>query len=468
MTEAPTHPSLADARPSCFWLEIPESADTEPEPLRGNLRADLAVVGAGYSGLWTALLAKERDPSRDVVVLEGNRVGWAASGRNGGFCSSSLTHGLENGAARWPDEIRRLERLGLDNLDAIEKTTQRYDIKCEFERTGDLSVATEGYQLAGLEEAAELATRLGHEARVLDAAATRAELDSPTYLGGLEMRTGAALVHPAKLAHGLADACRSLGVRIIERSPVLNLRAEADHVHLRTRHGSVEARNVALATNAFPPLLRRIQAYVVPVYDYAMVTGPLSSEQMASIGWQRRQGVSDSANQFHYYRLTADNRILWGGYDAVYHYGNRVDPALHQRPATFDLLAEHFFVTFPQLQGVRFTHRWGGVIDTSSRVSAFFGTAAAGRVAYAAGYTGLGVGATRFGANVMLDLLEGRTTERTDLEFVRTKPLPFPPEPMRSAVINLTRASYAQADRRQGRENLWLRLLHRLGLGFDS
>ncbi|HVM18353.1 MAG TPA: hypothetical protein VM307_00165, partial [Egibacteraceae bacterium] len=158
----------------------------------------------------------------------------------------------------------------------------------------------------------------------------------------------------------------------------------------------------------------------------------------------------------------------WGGYDAVYHYGNRVAPHLQQRPATFALLADHFFTTFPQLRGVRFTHRWGGVIDTSSRVSVFFGTAARGKVAYAAGYTGLGVGATRFGAQVLLDLLWGRATERTALEMVRTKPLPFPPEPLRAAVINLTRWSYARADANAGRENLWLRLIHRLGLGFDS
>jgi glycine/D-amino acid oxidase-like deaminating enzyme len=230
----------------------------------------------------------------------------------------------------------------------------------------------------------------------------------------------------------------------------------------------VTAPKVALGTNAFPPLLSRISAYVVPVYDYALTTQPLSPEQMDAIGWRRRQGVSDSGNQFHYYRLTSDNRILFGGYDAVYHYGNRVHPDLHQRPATFELLARHFFETFPQLAGIRFTHQWGGAIDTSSRVSAFFGTAMRGKVAYAAGYTGLGVGATRFGAQVMLDLLAGRPTGRTQLEMVRTKPLPFPPEPLRSAVINLTRASYAEADRNQGRENLWLRLLQRLGLGFDS
>ena len=180
------------------------------------------------------------------------------------------------------------------------------------------------------------------------------------------------------------------------------------------------------------------------------------------------QESGDSANQFHYYRLTEDNRILWGGYDAVYHFGRRVQPRHDQRPETFDLLAEHFFETFPQLEGLRFTHHWGGAIDTCTRFSAFFGTAVGGRVAYALGYTGLGVGATRFGARVMLDLLDGRHSEATELEMVRRRPLPFPPEPLAYAGIQLTRWSLARADDSGGRRNLWLRTLDRLGLGFDS
>jgi glycine/D-amino acid oxidase-like deaminating enzyme len=192
------------------------------------------------------------------------------------------------------------------------------------------------------------------------------------------------------------------------------------------------------------------------------------SGQLASIGWQHRQGVADSANQFHYYRLTSDNRILWGGYDAIYYYGSKICAAQDQRPATFARLARHFFATFPQLEGVSFSHKWGGVIDTCSRFCAFFGTALAGRLAYAAGYTGLGVGASRFGARVVLDLLGGEPTELTELEMVRSKPIPFPPEPLRSAGVQLTRWSLSRADEHEGRRNLWLRALDRVGLGFDS
>ncbi|GAA3136189.1 hypothetical protein GCM10020001_068470 [Nonomuraea salmonea] len=225
---------------------------------------------------------------------------------------------------------------------------------------------------------------------------------------------------------------------------------------------------MALGTGVFPPLLRRLKHLVVPVYDYVLMTEPLTAGRLASVGWRNRQGVGDSGNQFHYYRLTDDNRILWGGYDAVYYNGGLVRPEYEQRDETFVKLAGHFYDTFPQLAEVRFTHRWGGVIDTCSRFSAFYGQAHGGRLVYAAGYTGMGVGATRFGANVMLDLLSGKPTERTELRMVKEKPIPFPPEPVRSGVIQFTRWSIAQADQHQGRRNLWLRALDRMGLGFDS
>ncbi len=225
---------------------------------------------------------------------------------------------------------------------------------------------------------------------------------------------------------------------------------------------------MVLGTNAFPSLLRRLRLMTVPVYDYVLMTEPLSAEQRASIGWAHRQGVGDASNMFHYYRLTRDDRILWGGYDAVYHYGSRVDRSLEQSGRTHALLAEQFFDTFPQLEGLRFSHRWAGVIDTCTRFTAFFGTAYDGRVAYAQGYTGLGVGSTRFGADVALDLLSGQETERTRLAMVREKPLPFPPEPFRYAGVSLTRWSLARADASGGRRNLWLRSLDRVGLGFDS
>ncbi|WP_328423720.1 FAD-binding oxidoreductase [Micromonospora sp. NBC_00389] len=484
MTLPHTGRALADAAPVPYWLDRPDRPDPLP-PLAGPQDADLLVIGGGYSGLWAALLAKQADPDRDVLLVDAGTCGWAASGRNGGFCAASLTHGLANGVDRFPGEIGELERLGRENLDAIAATVADFGIDCDFERTGELAVAVAPYQVAGLAADAELAQRYGHHVRLLDRDEVRAEVNSPTYLSGMFDADRVAMLDPAKLAWGLRRACLDLGVRVHEHTRVTGLRADGAALYASTlgtdpadagmagapaagRPGSVRARRIVLATNAFPPLLRRLRAYLVPVYDHVLMTEPLTPAQRDAIGWRNRQGLADTGNQFHYYRITADGRILFGGYDAVYHYGNRVAPELEQRPATFAALAAHFFTTFPQLADVSFSHRWGGVIDTCTRFCPFFGTAYGGRLAYAAGYTGLGVGATRFAARVLLDLLAGGDTPLTRLDLVRSKPLPFPPEPVRAIGINLTRWSMARADARDGRRDLWLRTLDRLGLGFDS
>ncbi len=306
---------------------------------------------------------------------------------------------------RFPDEIDQLERLGLENFETLARDLEELGIDAELERTGDLVVALEPHELPDLPEEAELMRRFGHEIELLDGEQVRGEITS---------------------------------------------------------------RGALLATGAYPPLVGTIRRYIAPVYDYALVTEPLDERLRDAIGWRGRQGLSDMGNQFHYSRLTADGRILWGGYDAVYRYGGPVGPELDDHDPTFARLSQHLFTAFPQLDGVRFTHRWGGAIDTCSRFSVFFGRALGGRVSYALGYTGLGVAASRFGGRVALDLLDGRTSETTALAMVRRRPLPFPPEPARTAVIQLTRNRLAAADRQDGRRGVWLKTLDRLGLGFDS
>ena len=241
--------ALVDVRHVPFWLDGPE-----PEPtaaLVGATTTDLAVVGGGYSGLWTALLAKERAPERDVVLLESHTAGWAASGRNGGFCAASLTHGLGNGLARFPAEMTTLARLGRENLDAIEQTVVDQGIDCSFERTGELSVATADWQVSELAEVPALAAQVGENVELLDRDQVRALVNSPTYLGGVLDRDGVAMLDPARLARGLRDACLRAGVRIHENTPVEGLSDRGAGVTLRTSYGEVLAARVALATKPF-------------------------------------------------------------------------------------------------------------------------------------------------------------------------------------------------------------------------
>ncbi|MBA3690909.1 MAG: FAD-dependent oxidoreductase, partial [Actinobacteria bacterium] len=356
----------ADAATVPFWLDRGDAPEPV-EPLVADGHADLAIVGGGYTGLWAAIQAKELDPSRDVLLVEQDTVAFGASGRNGGFCDSSLTHGLSNGVARFPEEIQTLERLAAENFAGIRDTIERYAIDCDWTPAGTMAVAVEPYQVEQLRRAEALYRSFRQPVRFLERDEVRAEVDSPTYLAGLWRLDRDALVDPARLAWGLRRAALELGVRIHEGTAATGMEPEGDGVVLATPGGRVHAGRVILATNAFPPLARSIRRYVIPVYDHVLMTEPLTPAQMDSIGWRNRQGLADSANRFHYYRLSADDRILWGGYDAIYHYGNAVAPSLEDRPETFDLLSSNFFRTFPQLEGIRFTHRWAGAIDTCSR-----------------------------------------------------------------------------------------------------
>ncbi len=459
---------LADLQPMLYWLDEDPLEPESHSALIENITADLCIVGAGYTGLWTALLAKERDPHREVVIIEQRETGAGASGRNGGFCNSSLTHGFSNGYQRFRREMGTIERLGRENLDAIEETIKKYNIECDWERTGELRVAVTKWQLDGMQEEADLRNKYGDNVEFLTKEQIQERVKSPTYQGALFDHDGTALVDPARLVWGLEKVCISLGVKIFENSKVEWLEEKGDHVVVHTPYGAVTAKKVALATNVFKSLVRGARKYVIPVYDFQLVTEPLTSEQRESIGWKDREGISDAGNQFHYYRLNKEGGILWGGYEAIYNFRGKVRQEYEFDAETYATLASNFLKTFPQLEGIKFTHGWGGAIDTCTRFSPFWGKAHGGKVVYVMGYTGLGVAATRFGAATMLDLLDGLKTERTELKMVRRKPLPFPPEPFRYLFIWITQRSIYSADQHEGRRNLWLRILDRIGLGFDS
>ena len=460
--------SLAETRSGAFWIEDARDRHEAHPSLQESIVADLVVVGGGYTGLWTALLAKERDPELRVVLLEGETVGWAASGRNGGFCEASLTHGEENGRSRWPEEIDTLDRLGLENLDAIEATVARYGIDADFERTG---ILVRGHRAAP----GRVAERVGEEADVRRrSTSTRRPCRRRSPRRRTSARSGRR-TRPRSCTRrsspsGWRASSTELGVEIYEHSAG---RARSTTPGRASRSSPSRAactrQKAVLATNVFPSLLKRNALMTVPVYDYVLMTEPLSDEQLESIGWKNRQGISDMANQFHYYRLSADNRILFGGYDAIYHAGGKVKPEYEERPESFEKLASHFFTTFPQLEGLRFSHS-GRVRSTRARGSApSTALARKGRVAYA---TRLHRPRRRRGALRRRRHARpaGRRGDRADLaaDGERDRPLPFPPEPVATIGINMTRWSLDRADHNEGKRNLLLKTLDAMGVGFAS
>lgn len=457
--------SLRTTKRTPFWADT-VGPQSEYPPLNTDLRCDLAIVGGGFTGLWTALEARRRMPDAHIVLVDAGTCGNAASGRNGGFCAPSISHGIGNALQRWPREAETLVRLGATNLDALESDLAAFGMDAEFERDGKLTVAATPWQIEGLKAQQALRRRFGGVSDYLEGDALRERLVSPVYTAGL-FEPNYALLNPAKMVAELRRVARAGGVEIHEHTPVTGMAKQAAGVALTTPGGRIEAAQVVLATNAAPPLLRRLRSAIIPIFDYTIVTRPLSEDELDSIGWIGRYGIADSGNQFHYVRKTADNRILWGGFDAIYHYGSRRDAGFLTESESFARIATNFARAFPQLADVELTHAWGGIIDTSARTTFFAGTAHGGRLAYAMGFTGQGVSASRFAALTMLDLLQGRDTERTALSMVRRRPFPFPPEPFRWLGIRLAQHGLAREDA-TGRRSVFNRVLDRFGVGFDS
>lgn len=455
-----------------YWLRdpAPDLAGGAPLHAGDRLEADVVIIGAGFTGLWTALALTDTDPGLRVVILEQATVAFGASGRNGGFCEASLTHGLANGIKHFPDELERLEAEGLDNLRGLIEFTKTHGIDCDLEEVGTIAFADQAYQVGEFRDWVDEAAAYGEHLEFWDRERAQAEVHSPIWQAALYSSPGTnVMVDPAKLCRGLARVARERGVAIHEGTRVTGVRRRAGGVEVGAASGAtVRAGHVVVATSAYSGWLRRLSPLFVPVYDYVLVSEPLTPDQRASIGWAGREGLSDANNQFHYFRLTADDRILWGGYDAIHYRGSRVEPALDHRPATFDKLGAQFFRAFPQLDGLAFPYRWGGAIDTTSRFTVTFGQTMGGRVIYALGYTGLGVGASRWAGGVVRDFILRPDDDRLRLRLVSSPPVPFPPEPLRSPVVDIVRHELDRADREEGRRGLVLSTLDALGIGFDS
>lgn len=457
-------PSIEDAS---FWLETRRYA---PGPaLAGECAADIAIIGGGFTGLWTAIFLKELAPEASVVVLEQAILGYGGSGRNAGHVSGCIDHSHHHAIAHFgKEEARRLARVGLDSLDALIRFTEERRIDCEFERTGQLQVALTPAQVKDARRSVAAAEELGVTgARFLSAEETRAELNSPLYLGGV-FDPGWAIVHPIKLVDGLQREALRLGVKIFENTRVTGFEVPATGVLVKTAAGCAKAGQIVLATNAythliFPQLLRRY----IPLYDYVLVSEPLTAQQLVAIGWRNRQAVIDGRVFFNYYRLTADNRVLWGSSETKYYPPNRVDKSCDHSEPHCAALRESFRRHFPQLAALKWEYAWGGPIASTSRLTPFFGTAARGRIHYGLGYTGLGIANSRLAGKILAHMALARPHELLHLAMVQHKPLPYPPEPLRKLAVNAVTSSLRRVDA-GAKPSLLLKILDVLGIGFSS
>ena len=333
----------------------------EPERLSGDQRADVAIIGGGFTGLWTALFLKELEPALSVAVVEQGLVGYGASGRNAGIVGETVDHSHELAARHFGEsEARELARLGRENLEELEAYLRLRGIDAELERAGQLIMALTPAHVEALRRSVDFAHRLGlSDWRFLTAAEAREQIHSPLYLGAaFAPRSGT--LHPVKLIEGLRSEAVRLGVRIFEGTPVTGLSFEGGGVAVRAHGGRVKAEKAVLAANAYSHRLRRsLLKRFLPLYDYILVSEPLTPAQRSSIGWKGRQGATDARTFFNYYRLTADDRILWGTSEAVYFRGNRVDRSCDHSPPHYEALRRELPATFPRASRPRVSLRLG-------------------------------------------------------------------------------------------------------------
>jgi glycine/D-amino acid oxidase-like deaminating enzyme len=353
-------------------------------------------------------------------------------------------------------------------LDELDQFLSERRIDAELERSGQLTVALAPAHAARLRESVAFAHRLGlSDWRFLSAEETRAEISSPLYLGAaLAPQSGT--LHPIKLLDGLCAEALRRGVALFECTPVEGIEVVGGRIVAKARGGSVAAEKAVLATNAYTHRLRRaLLSRFLPLYDYIVVSEPLTPAERDAIGWRNRRAVTDARTFFNYYRLTSDGRIVFGTSEAVYYPGNRVDPGCDHSPAHYEGLRASFRRHFPRLAGLRFPYAWGGPICSTTRLTPFFGKALRGRLLYGLGYTGHGIGSTRIAGKILAQLALGRESPLLELSMVRRRPFPYPPEPLRRFAVRAVTRRLRRVDEGQ-HPGLLLRALEALGIGFSS
>lgn len=459
---------------SSYWHETSRHV---PGPiLQGDHSVDVAIVGGGFTGLWTALQLREAEPSMRVAVIEREVIGFGASGRNGGFAMTLLDMSLAHLRRNHGDAAAKAAHDAVaTSVTEMGEAIDRHGIDCEWRHGGLMVVATNRPQQERIDADLDAAEALGLDGfRRLSAEQAQAEVHSPTYVGGLrEEHCG--VVHPAKLVRGLAGAVSRAGAQVFERSDVTSITEASDghagaRIRITTPRGTVDAEQVVLATNAWASETEWFRHKIVPLYTYIAMTEPLTDRQWDSVGWDSHCGIEDKRNFVHYYRRTLDGRILWGGSDGVIRYRGRIAPRYDRDSRVLARLTETFHRTFPQLADVGFTHHWGGPVGITAAFLPVFGTLSDRRLHYGLGYNGHGVAPSHTGGKILRDLVLGRTSELTGLCFVDSRETRFPPEPLRWIGAEFTRRSLlrqdAQFDRNRGggeMEPALLRLVNRLG-----
>ncbi len=418
-----------------FWFEsVGLYQERINAPLRGQQRADIAILGGGFAGMATAYNLVRRFPERRIVLLEGACCGYGASGRNGGFADAGMPGLSTVYDEAGPEAARAYYDATLLGLEQIREFVDAHGVDCDLEQNGVITMAMEESQVPILEAQQSRYAAMGLEAELLDRSALRRSVSTERFVAGLRDPLHA-ILNPAKLARGMKQVLERLGVEIFERSKVMRLEPGTP-VRIATEFGEVEAASAVVTLNGYAPQLGLFRERLIPLCNYVAATEPLSERQLQAIGWSGREGLSDLRLQFMYLRLTADNRIVFGGESSPYFYDS--EPASGRYRPALERLRESLLVTFPQLEGVRFTHGWGGTMGFTLDFMPSIGSLEdSDNVFYAVGFNGEGVVMTQLAGKILARLIAGERDALTRLPIVGRHMPYLGSEPLRSIGVRL-------------------------------
>jgi glycine/D-amino acid oxidase-like deaminating enzyme len=437
-----------DYRSRSFWLDDLASAGgslARRPALPGARDVDVAIVGAGFTGLWTAYYLLQHDPTLRIALVEKEIAGFGASGRNGGWCSALFPASMEKVAAQSTRAaalaLREAMRHSVDEVGAV---AQANGIDCAYAKGGTLSLIRSRAQVARARDELEHARSWGENSddiSLLDAAEARARLNATGIMGAL-FTPHCAAIHPGKLVRGLAEAVERNGATIYEGTAAT---AISPH-RVDTLQGVVRADVVVRATEGYTPTIRGYRRVLAPVYSLMMATEPLPASFWDDVGLRQRETFNDLRHLIVYGQRTADDRLAFGGRGAPYHFGSRVEPSYDREPPVFDALRSIVVDLFPALADVTVTHTWGGPLGVPRDWFASVGLDRATGLGWAGGYVGDGVATSNLAGRTLADLITNRATELTALPWVNHHSRQWEPEPLRWLGVNAGVRMMSSAD----------------------
>ena len=434
-----------------FWLETAGDLTPRP-PLDGTAGCDVAILGAGYTGLWTAYYLLKREPGLRIVIAESEIAGFGASGRNGAWCAPDLNISMERLARlHGEDAARRIQQATYDAVDEVGRVAAAEGIDAGFHKGGELIVARGRHHVPAIEGAFREYERFGFgkHYRLLDAAGVAEKVRIAGAVAGL-WSGSAAIVHPGRLVRGLAALVERMGARIVERTPVSDFRASVGGAPaaLITPRGEIRAPVVVLAGEAYLVRLARLHRQLVPMYSLIVLTEPIDEARWAEIGWAGREVVASARLSIDYLSRTADGRILFGGRGAPYRLGSPIKDSYDRHDPTHEMLRGFVRTWFPMLRDVRFTHAWGGPLGMPRDWQPTFAFDPRSGIASARGYVGHGVSTANLAGRTLADLITGEPTPLTELPLVNHQSPNWEVEPLRWLGIRYTQGAMARLDRR--------------------